>query len=190
MSDTVAVIGALLFLSAVLALIVWGAWRTYTARGLALYFAMWCCMAFTGVCAWHSTFPSSAPRRHAEGVISWIASHGGGKSKTYTLGLMLPGGAVLPFEASAMVPFFAEGRDVVSVTYLDERRGDKFPRAIGFRVLTGPRAGFNEAVSADWLGPWIGVLVGPVCGFAALMAAYRNKRSKATPPISRLSIAP
>ena len=121
-SDTFVLVCAGGFLIVVLSLIVYGAWRAYTPRGFAFYFAMWGCMSITGVCAWHSTLPSSAPRRQAEGTIAWIASHGGGKSKSYTLGLRLPSGVVLPFRASPTPPFFAEGRrDVISVTYLDEK---------------------------------------------------------------------
>jgi hypothetical protein len=178
LSDTLVVAAFFLFLAAVLCLIVWGAWRAYTPRGFTFYFLMWGCMVFTGVCAIHSTWPSSAPRRQADGIISWIVSHRNGKSETYTLGLLLPGGAVLPFLASATPPFFAKARDLVAVTYLDEKSAGKYQRAIGFRVLTGPRAGFHDAVSADWLGPWLGVLLGPLCGLAALWQAAGNKRAK------------
>ena len=188
-SDTFVLVGFGVFLIVVLSLIVYGAWKAYTPRGFALYFAMWGFMILTGVCAWHSTLPSSAPRRQAEGTIAWIASHGGGKSKSYTLGLRLSSGVVLPFRASPTPPFFAEGRrDVISVTYLDEKNAGNYPRAIGFRALTGPRAGFHDAVNADWFGPWIGVVLGPLCGLAAIIAAYNNKRPKAEERIPNLSI--
>ena len=189
MSDTFVLVCAGGFLIVVLSLIVFGAWRAYTPRGFAFYFAMWGFMLITGVCAWHSTLPSSAPRRQAEGTIAWIASHGSGKSKSYTLGLRLPSGVVLPFRASPTPPFFAEGRrDVISVTYLDEQVAGKYPRAIGFRALTGPRAGFHGAVSADWFGPWIGVILAPLCGLAAILMAYANKRPKVEERSPNLSI--
>lgn len=189
MSDTFVLVFFGVFFAVILSLIVRGAWIAYTPRGFALYFAMWGFMIITGVCAWHSTLPSSAPRRQAAGTVAWIASHGGGKSKSYTLGLRLPSGAVLPFRASPTPPFFAEGRrDIISVTYLDEKAAGNYLRAIGFRALTGPRAGFHDAVSADWLGPWIGVLLAPLCGLAALFKAYANKRPKAAERAPSLSI--
>lgn len=188
-SNTFVLAGFGVFLIVVLSLIVYGAWRAYTPRGFALYFAMWGFMIITAVCAWHSTLPSSAPRRQAEGTIAWIASHGAGKSKSYTLGLRLPSGGVLPFRASPTPPFFAEGRrDIISVTYLEEKVVGNYPRAIGFRALTGARAGSHDAVSADWFGPWIGVVLGPLCGLAAIIAAYNNKRPKAEERIPNLSI--
>ena len=173
-------------LIAIASLIVHGAWRTYTPRGFALYLATWGFAIITGVCAWHSTWPSSAPRRQAEGNIAWTASRGG---RNYTLGLRLPSGTVLPFRASPTPPFFAEGRrDVISVTYLDENIGGTYPRAIGFSAVTGPRAGFHDAVSADWFGPWIGVLLAPFFALAAMFKAYENKRPKAEERIPNLSI--
>lgn len=67
---------------------------------------------------------------------------------------------------------------MVSVTYLDEQVKNTYPRAIGFDVLSDPRAGYHAAVSADWLGPWLGVVFGPVGALAALWGAYSNKRPK------------
>jgi hypothetical protein len=189
MNDTVLVAGFFLFFAALFSLIVWRAWKTFTPRGFALYCVMWCCLAFTGVCAVHSTWPSSAPRRQAEGIIAWIVDHHEGKSHTYTLGLALPGGTVLPLKASATPPFFAKGRDLVSVTYLDEKVTGSYARAIGFHVLTGPRTGYNDAVNANWLGPWIGVVIGPLGGLAAVWGAYGNKRPKTEEHGSNLSIA-
>ncbi|MGI4831620.1 MAG: hypothetical protein ACRYFU_26070 [Janthinobacterium lividum] len=180
---------ACLVLIIIASLIIHGAWTTYTPWGFVLYLARWGFMVTTGVCALHSTLRSSAPRRQAEGTIAWIASHGGGKSKSYTLGFRLPSGVVLPFHASPTPPFFAEGRrDIISITYLDEKVDDNYPRAIGFRALTGPRAGDHEAVSADWFGPWLGVLLAPLLGFAAFWKAYNNKRPIAENPTPSLSI--
>ncbi len=177
------------FLSVVLGFIVHGAWSAYTPRGFALYFAMWGFGILTAVCAWHSTVPSSAPRRQVEGNIAWIASHGSGKAKSYTVGLRIPSGVTLPFRACSTPPFFAQGgRDVVSVIYLDEKVIGTYPRALGFRALTGPRAGFHDSVSADWFGPWIGVVLGPICGLAAIIAAYGNRRPKVEEHTPSLSI--
>jgi hypothetical protein len=142
-------------------------------------FVMWLCGVFAGVCALHSTWPSSAPRRQASGIITWIVDHKEGRSHAYTLGLARPNEIDLQLQASATPPFFAKGRDLVSVTYLDEKVTGRYPRAIGFHVLTGPRAGYNDDVSADWFGPWLGVLIGPPCGLAALWIAFGNKRVKA-----------
>jgi hypothetical protein len=180
LNNTLLTVGAVVFLAVVLCLIAWDAWRAYTPRGFALYLLMWCCIAFAGICEIHSTWPSSAPRRQAEGIITWIVIPREVR-KTYTLGLALPSGAVLPFRASAIPPFFAKGRDLVSVSYLDEKVIGNYQRAIGFRVLNGPRAGYQDSVNADWLGPWLGVLFGPLCGVAALWGAYSNKRSKPEP---------
>jgi hypothetical protein len=137
---------------------------------------MWLCGMSAVACALHSTLPSSAPRRQASGIITWIVDLKKGKSHTYTLELARPNEVALQFQASATPPFFAKGRDLVSVTYLDEKVTGRYPRAIGFHVLTGPRAGYNDDVSADWFGPWLGVLIGPPCGFVALWVAFRNKR--------------
>jgi hypothetical protein len=145
-------------------------------RGIALYFAMWGCGVLTAFCALHSTWPSSAPRRQANGIITWIVEHQEGKSHTYTFGLARPNELDLKLYASAGLPFFAKARDLVSVTYLDEDATGKYPRAIGFHVLTGPRAGYNDAVSVDWFGPWLGVLIGPPCGCVALWMAFRYRR--------------
>jgi hypothetical protein len=171
----VVTIAAVIF-AVFICLLVWGAWRAFTPRGFALYFVMWLCGVFAVVCALHSTLPSSAPRRQASGIITRIVDHKEGKSHTYTLELARPNEVDLQLQASATPPFFAKGHDLVSVTYLDEKVTGRYPRAIGFHVLTGPRAGYNDDVSADWFGPWLGVLIGPPCGFAALWVAFRNKR--------------
>jgi hypothetical protein len=164
----VVTIAALIF-AVFISFMVWGAWRAFTPRGFALYFVMWLCGVFAGVCALHSTWPSSAPRRQASGIITWILDHKEGRSHTYTLGLARPNEIDLQLQASATPPFFAKGRDLVSVTYLDEKVTGRYPRAIGFHVLTGPRAGYNDDVSADWFGPWLGVLIGPAVRLSGAM---------------------
>ena len=170
---------AVLIFSAFICSLGWVAWRAFTPRGFALYCLMWACGVFAAFCASDSTWPSSAPRQHADGTITWIINRNKGKWDTYTFGLARPHEPDLRLQASATLPFFAKGRDVVSVTYLDERVSDEYPRAIGFHVLTGPRAGYKDFVSADWLGPWLGVFVGPPFGFAALWKAFDHKRRKA-----------
>ncbi len=178
MSDAAVVTVALLIFSSFICSLGWVAWRAFTPRGFALYFLMWVCGAFAAFCAPYSTWPSSAPRRHADGIITWIVDHKEGKWDTYTFGLARPREPDLNLQASATLPFFAKQRDLVEVTYLDEKASDGYPRAIGFHVLTGPRAGSNDWVSADWLGPWLGVLLGPLFGFAALRKAFDYKRKK------------
>jgi len=159
-----------------LLLILGGAWRAYNGIGFSLYLVFLVCIPLAAAFAVHSTVPSSAPRRQAVGTISWIVDQKQGKSHTYTLGFKTEAGAELNLEAAAMPLFFAEGRDVtVAVTYLDENR--RYPRAISFRALSGPRAGYATTVNADWFGPWLGVLFSAAVGVVALIGANRNKRS-------------
>ena len=49
--------------------------------------------------------------------------------------------------------------------------------------------GEHWSVNADWLGPWIGVLPAPLCGLAALLKAYANKRPQTSKPGAGLSLA-
>ncbi len=161
----------------ILALVFWGAWRAYNPRGFALHLLMWGCIVLAVACAVHTTLPSSAPRRHVAGMISWIATHKEGRSSSYTIGFKTEEGQELTLDAAAIPLFFAEGRDQVAVTYLEEKRVGRYPRAIEFRALTGPRAGYDTAVSADWSGPWLGVLLAAVVGTAAIYGANSNKRS-------------
>ena len=178
MSDAAVITVAVLIFSAFICSLGWVAWRAFTPRGFALYFLMWACGAFATFCASYSTWPSSAPRLHADGTIVRIVDHKEGKWDTYILWLARPHEPDLALQASATLPFFAKGQDLVKVTYLDEKVSDGYPRAIGFRVLTGPRTGYNDSVSADWIGPWLGVLLGPLFGFAALWKAFDYKRTK------------
>jgi hypothetical protein len=165
-------------------LIFWGAWRAYTARGFALYLVMWACGVLAVVCAVHSTLPSSAPRRQAVGIISWITDHKEGRSHSYTIDFRTDDGLDLKFDGAATPLFFAQERDKVAVTYLDEKRVGHYPRAIEFRALTGPRAGEDTAVSADWFGPWLGVLFSAIVGMAAIFGANSNKRSSPRSTVS------
>jgi hypothetical protein len=155
--------------------ILWGAWRAYNRTGFSLYILSLACIPLAVVFAVHSTVPSSAPRRIAVGTISWIVDHKQGRSHTYTLQFKTESGLDLNLEAAATPLFFAKGTDRVAITYLDEKRS--YPRVIEFRALTGPRAGYRTKVSADWFGPWLGVLFSAVLGIAALFRANRNKRS-------------
>ena len=169
--------GAPLFLGVVLCVVAWDAWRTYTPRGFALFLLMCSCLAFAGICALDSTWPSSAPRKEVTGIITWIVIPREVRKKD-TVGLALPNGSVLSFRAIATPPLFAKDRDLVTVTYLDDKPADSY-RAIGFRVLNGPQAGYHRSVNADWLGSWLGVIFGLLMGFGALDAARRSKRLNA-----------
>src|SRR5579862_3388024 len=80
MSDAAVVVVAALTFVVFVSLLIWVAWRAFTPRGIALYFAMWTCGVFTAFCAFHSTWPSSAPRQQANGIITWIVEHKEGKS--------------------------------------------------------------------------------------------------------------
>jgi hypothetical protein len=175
MSNGMLVLVTLSAFGALFLFIFWVAWRAYNGKGFALYLLFWACIVLAVFCAVRSTLPSSAPRRQAVGTISWILDHKHGRSHTYTLGFETEGGLNLDFEAAATPLFFAKGRDKVAITYLDEMR--RYPRVIEFRALTGPRAGYATSVSADWFGPWLGVLFSAVVGIAALFGANRNKRS-------------
>lgn len=160
--------------AAIFCLIFFLAWRAFKPRGFAMYLVMWACIIAAVVFAVHSTMPSSAPRHQAAGVISWIVDHKQGRSHTYTLGFRTENGSDLKLEAAATPLFFAERRDKVAITYLEEQR--EYLRAIRFQALTGPRAGEETEVNANWFGPWLGVLLSAVVGIAAIIEANRNKR--------------
>jgi hypothetical protein len=147
----------------------------YNRKGFALYIVLWACIVLCVVFAVHSTLPSSAPRRHVIGMISSITDIKKGRSHSYIVNFKADSGLAYSFDAAATPLFFAEGRDKVEITYLDEHRFRRCPRAIKFRALTGPRAGDVTAVSADWFGPWLGVLISAITGLAAIIA-NRNKR--------------
>lgn len=153
-----------------------GAWRAYSGRGFSMYQVMWSCLIAAVIFAVHSTTPSFAPRRQSIGMITWIVYHKQGRSHTFTFGFTSDAGRELTLEAAATPLFFAENRDKVVITYLEEKR--PYPRAIRFQALTGPRKGYEPAVSADWLGPWLGVLFSALIGVASITGANRNKRSQ------------
>lgn len=176
MSDDLALAGWLCVFVALFFFIFRGAWRAYNGRGFLMYLVMWSCMISAVIFAVHSTTPSSAPRRQSTGVITRIVDHKQGRSHTYTLGFTSDAGRELTLESAATPLFFAENRDRVAITYLEEKR--PYPRAIRFQALTGPRKGYETAVSADWLGPWLGVLLSALIGIASIIGANRNKRSK------------
>lgn len=136
------------------------------------------CIVVGAVFSAHSTFPSSAPRREAIGMISAITARKTGRDIHYTISFETDDGHDLRLDAAATPPFFAEGRDKVEVTYLDEKDA-QYPRAIAFRALTGPRAGYRTAVSADWFGPWLGVLFSVIVCIATIVDSEKNRRSTA-----------
>ena len=185
MSDDLALAAWLCVFVALFFFIFRGAWRAYNGLGFVMYLGMWLCMISAVVFAVHSTTPSSAKRVQTTGMITWIVDHKQGRSHTYTLGFTSDAGRALTLEAAATPLFFAENRDRVAITYLDEKR--LYPRAIRFQALTGPRKGYETAVSADWLGPWLGVLLSAMVGFASIIGANRNKRSKEPAAFEQLS---
>lgn len=185
MSDSLVLVGFLCGFSALFFFIFWRAWRTYNAKGFGLYLVFWGCILLAVVSAVHSTLPSSAPRRQAIGTISWITDHKQGRSHSYTIDFRTDTGLDLTLDGAATPLFFAQGRDKVAITYLDEKRTGHYPRVIEFRALTGPRAGYDTAVSADWFGPWLGVLVAAIIGIAAIFGANSNKRSPEDQFVSR-----
>ena len=158
-------------------LVAWSAWRTYTPMGVFLFALRFIAIGFGVACAVNSTLPSSAPRRTATGIISRITDVKKGNSHTYTVYLTTNDGRDLIFLAAAIPPFYAEGRDTVQVTYLDENSAGHPNRAIAFRALNGPHVGEGDSVSADWLGPWLGVVGSCLLGLVSIIAADRNKRT-------------
>ena len=176
MSDDLVLAAWLCLFAALFFFIFWGAWRAYNLRGFVLYLLMWSCIISAVIFAANSTTPSSAPRRQSTGIITWIVDHKQGRSHTFTFGFTSDAGRELTLEAAAIPLFFAENRDKVAITYLEEKR--PYPRAIRFQALTGPRKGYETAVSADWLGPWLGVLFSALIGVASIIGANRNKRSQ------------
>ena len=84
------------------------------------------------------------------------------------------------FRAAVTPPFFARG-ELVTVTYLDENKKNEYPRAIAYQALTGNRAGEHGSVSADWIGPWIGVPLWFVAAMALQgLARVRKQKSPET----------
>jgi len=177
MSDEFVVFGFLAFFATLFAFIFWRAWKVYNRKGFAMYLTMWACVVLAVVFAVHSTQPSSAPRRQVVGIISFITDHKEGRSHSYTVHFKTDDGLDLVFDGAATPLFFAQGRDKVEVTYLDEHRTAHYPRAIKFRALTGPRAGYDTAVNADWFGPWLGVFLSALIGAAAIIGFNGNKRT-------------
>jgi hypothetical protein len=176
MSDDMTLAAWLCLFAALFFFIFWRAWRTYNLRGFVMYLLMWSCITSAVIFAVNSTTPSSAPRRQSIGIITWIVDNKQGRSHTYILGFRSDAGQDLTLEAAATPLFFAEKRDKVAITYLEEKRS--YPRVIRFQALTGPRKGDETAVSADWFGPWLGVVFSAVIGIAAITGANRNKRLK------------
>ncbi len=188
MSDGLVIAAWLCVFAALFFFIFWGAWRAYNTRGFVMYLVMWSCIISAVIFAVSSTTPSSAPRRQSTGMITWIVDHKQGRSHTYTLGFKSDAGQELTLEAAATPLFFAEKHDKVTITYLEEKRS--YPRVIRFQALTGPRKGYETAVSADWLGPWLGVLFSAIIGIASLIGANRNKRSKQSTSSGHSRISP
>jgi hypothetical protein len=114
------------------------------------------CIVMAVACAVQSTLPSSAARRQVTGRLLSVVEHGTGRHHDYTFTIHLDTGGDMGFRAAVTAPFFARG-ELVTVTYLDENKKGEYPRAIGYQALTGNRAGEHDSVSADWIGPWIGV---------------------------------
>jgi hypothetical protein len=176
MSDEFVLFGFLALFAALFVFIFWRAWKVYNRKGFVMYLAMWACIMLGVVSAVHSTPPSLAPRRQVIGMIAFITDHKEGRSHTYTVHFKADSGRDFIFDGAATPLFFAQGRDEVAVTYLDEHRTGHYPRAIEFRALTGPRAGYDTAVSADWFGPWLGVVFSALIGLAAIIGFNNNKR--------------
>jgi hypothetical protein len=176
-SDEIVLFGYLTLFAAFFVFTFWRAWEVYNRRGFGMYLGMWACVVLGVVFAVHSTLPSSAPRRQVVGMILSIEDHKEGRSHSYTVHFKTESGLDFVFDGAATPPFFAQGRDKVAVTYLDEHRAGHYPRAIEFRALTGARAGYDTAVSADWLGPWLGVLFAALSGIATIIGCNKNKRA-------------
>lgn len=158
-------------------LIAWGVWRAYTPVGVFLFGLRFVAIGFGVAFAVNSTLPSSAPRRTVTGIISRITDVKAGKSHTYTVYFTSNDGRDLIFLAEAIPPFYAEGRDLVRLTYLDENSAGHPNRAIAFRALSGPRSGDGNSVNADWFGPWLGVAGSCLLGAVSIIAAEKNKRT-------------
>lgn len=158
-------------------------WDKFTPRGFAYWMVAMLFAAFSVGSEHRITVPSSAPRRQIEGRLAWIKEHGYGRGSYYDFGVLLPDGNVIGLRGAVTPPFFAR-HEAMHVTYLDERVYATYPRAIAIRVLSGPRAGWQDTVSADWMGPWLetpfgimGVLV-----FAVLAGLHQRPRSKDLSP--------
>jgi hypothetical protein len=166
-----------LFFIAVWVAVFWGNWHKYKPSGFLYFCGALLCIASGVIFALHSTLPSSAPRREVQGRVVWMLAHHHGKSTDYTFAIRLDNGALMSFREAAIVSRSAQG-ELIDVTYLDERVSNEFPRAIAYKILTGPAAGDARSVSADWLGPWLGVPLSLIAGAWLLVLANRNKRSK------------
>lgn len=177
MSDEIIVLVYFVIFAALIFFVFWRAWRVYNRKGFALFLVMWTCVVLGVIFAVHSTLPSSAPRRQVVGIISSITDIKQGRSHSYTIDFRADDGLNLRFDAAATPLFFSQGRDKVEVTYLDQKRAGKYPRAIEFRALTGPRAGYDTAVNAEWFGPWLGVVFSAIVGIAAIIGSNSNKRT-------------
>lgn len=177
MSGEFVLFGILAIFAALFFFIFWSAWRVYDRKGFALYLMMWACIVLGVVFAVHSTLPSSAPRRQVVGIISSITDIKKGRSHSYTIEFRADNGFVYKFDGAATPLFFAQGRDKVAITYLDEHRAGHYPRVIEFHALTGPRAGDGTAVNAEWFGPWLGVLLSTIVGIAAIIGSNKHKRT-------------
>ena len=75
--------------------------------------------------------------------------HKQGRSHTFTLGFTSDAGRELTLVAAATPLFFAENRDKVAITYLEENRRN--PRAIRFQALTGPRKALGAVLLSGLL---------------------------------------
>ena len=152
-------------------------WTKFTPRGFVYWMGALACALLIVTTADKSTTPSSAPRKSITGQLAWIVRHGYGKGSYYTFGVVLPSGATVDLKAAVKVPLFAKGESV-SVTYLDERVGYRDPRAIAIRVLSGNGAGWQDSVSADWIGPWLGIPFGIAGALCLAVLASRNERPR------------
>jgi hypothetical protein len=138
------------------------------------------CIVMAAACAVQSTLPSLAARRQVTGRLLYVVEYGTGRHHDYTFTIHLDTGGDMNFRAAVTPPFFARG-ELVTVTYLDENKKSEYPRAIAYQALTGNRAGEHDSVSADWIGPWIGVPLWFVAaiGLLALGRVGKQKSSEA-----------
>jgi hypothetical protein len=167
-----------LFFVVVMTAVTWGNWQKYTPKGFFFFSAVFLvCMPVGVASALHATTPSSAPRVQLTGRLASILKHGQGKSSYYTFAVLLEDGAERSFNEAATVPHSAMDQMIV-VTYLDEHKPNQFARAIGIRVLSGPSAGWQDSVSADWLGPWLGIPCSVLAGIVLLIFANKNLRAR------------
>jgi hypothetical protein len=135
--------------------------KEYTPRGRAFFCLGLFGMGLMGCANYFATFPSSASRVTVVGRCESFQKIQEGRIAHYQFGVALNSVSHLMFKSEITPPAhtgydpYIQDGELIAVTYLDEKPGDGYPRAIAIKILSGEYRGWHRSVDANWWGAWL-----------------------------------